>query len=544
MTSLPVAGSVDHHHHHQMMMKTREVLEDAVGRRVSCDGERGTVRYVGPVLPTTGLWLGVEWDDPERGKHDGSHEGVRYFTCRHPTGGSFVRPKKASFGVDYVTALKQRYEVELQEVIGEELKISSKTVMMVGFEDIKQKQRLENLTEVGLRRCEVSGPGAENEIRNTTPLAQSLDLSGNLLSSWEVLAAITEQLESLRELQLSQNRLSISSEPSRLSPAFSCLRLLSLNSCALTWTQVLHCAPMWQHLEELYLSDNDITELLRPEHVLQTLKVLDLSNNHIVQETVLEITHLPCLEKLNLSSSGLSVIQFRDASAGNKTASFPALKTLLLDDNNVSEWCVVNELEKLPSLLHLSCRRNPLLQREKNPETVRQIIIARLSGLEQLDMRQVLSDERRGAELDYCKMFGLAWLKAGGHRDPEKNHPNTEFMSEHPRFLALLQKYGAPEEGELKEQKPFALKNQLLTITFVCPEDSERKPIEKKLPGSMIVQKVKGLLHRLLKLPGMELKLSYTCSKMSGREIEIDNDLKPLEFYSVEDGDRILVRWS
>uniref|UniRef100_A0A8C2IRA0 Tubulin-specific chaperone E n=1 Tax=Cyprinus carpio TaxID=7962 RepID=A0A8C2IRA0_CYPCA len=427
-------------------MKAQEVLEDAVGRRVSCDGERGTVRYVGPVPPTAGLWLGVEWDDPERGKHDGSHEGVRYFTCRHPTGGSFVRPKKASFGVDYVTALKQRYEVELQEVIGEELKISSRTVMMVGFED------------------------------------------------------------------------------------------------------VLHCAPMWQHLEELYLADNDITELLRYNTESHSHhhhhRVLDLSNNHIVQETVLEISHLPCLEKLNLSSSGLSVIQFSDASAGNKTALFPALKTLLLDDNNISEWCVVNELEKLSSLLHLSCRRNPLLQREKNPETVRQIIIARLSRLELLDMRKVLSDERRGAELDYCKKFGLDWLKAGGHSDPEKNHPNTEFMSEHPRFLALLQKYGAPDEGELKEQKPFALKNQLLTLTFVCPEDSERKPIEKKLPGSMIVQKVKGLLHRLLKLPGMELKLSYTCSKMAGREIEIDNDLKPLEFYSVEDGDRILVRWS
>ncbi|KAF4107786.1 tubulin-specific chaperone E [Onychostoma macrolepis] len=525
-------------------MKTQEVSEDAVGRRVSCDGERGTVRYVGPVPPTAGVWLGVEWDDPERGKHDGSHEGERYFTCRHPTGGSFVRPKKASFGVDYVTALKQRYEVKLQEVIGEELTISSKTVMMVGFEDVKQKQRLENLTEIGLRRCEVSGPGPENEIRNTTPLAQSLDLSGNLLSSWEVLAAITEQLESLQELQLSHNRLSISSEPSRLSPAFSRLRVLSLNSCALTWTQVLHCAPMWQKLEELYLADNDITELQRPERVLQTLKVLDLSNNHIVQETVLEISHLPCLEKLNLSSTGLSVIQFSDASPGNKTALFPALKTLLLDDNNISEWRVVNELEKLPSLLHLSCRRNPLQQREKNLETARQIIIARLSRLELLDMRQVLSDERKGAELDYCKMFGLAWLKAGGHREPEKNVPNTEFTSEHPRFLALIQKYGAPEEGELKEQIPFALKNQLLTVTFVCPEDSERKPIEKKLPGSMIVQKVKGLLHRLLKLPGVELKLSYTCSQMAGREIEIDNDLKPLEFYSVEEGDRILVRWS
>uniref|UniRef100_A0A8C2AFX9 Tubulin-specific chaperone E n=1 Tax=Cyprinus carpio TaxID=7962 RepID=A0A8C2AFX9_CYPCA len=473
--------------------------EDAVGRRVSCDGERGTVRYVGPVPPTAGLWLGVEWDDPERGKHDGSHEGVRYFTCRHPTGGSFVRPKKASFGVDYVTALKQRYEVELQEVIGEELKISSRTVMMVGFED-----RLS--------------------------VAQSLDLSGNLLSSWEVLAAVTEQLEALRELQLSHNRLSISSEPSRLSPAFSCLRVLSLNSCALTWTQVLHC-------------------LLRPHRVLQTLKVLDLSNNHIVQETVLEISHLPCHVFQFITCVCVCIKQIKIKTIflcceGNKTALFPALKTLLLDDNNISEWCVVNELEKLSSLLHLSCRRNPLLQREKNPETVRQIIIARLSRLELLDMRKVLSDERRGAELDYCKKFGLDWLKAGGHSDPEKNHPNTEFMSEHPRFLALLQKYGAPDEGELKEQKPFALKNQLLTLTFVCPEDSERKPIEKKLPGSMIVQKVKGLLHRLLKLPGMELKLSYTCSKMAGREIEIDNDLKPLEFYSVEDGDRILVRWS
>uniref|UniRef100_A0A8C2IR43 Tubulin-specific chaperone E n=1 Tax=Cyprinus carpio TaxID=7962 RepID=A0A8C2IR43_CYPCA len=469
-------------------MKAQEVLEDAVGRRVSCDGERGTVRYVGPVPPTAGLWLGVEWDDPERGKHDGSHEGVRYFTCRHPTGGSFVRPKKASFGVDYVTALKQRYEVELQEVIGEELKISSRTVMMVGFEDNKVKtvKYLKRLIILLQYNC-------KNKVKTV------------------------KYLKRLKIL------------------------IIIIYYCK---NKVLHCAPMWQHLEELYLADNDITELLRPHRVLQTLKVLDLSNNHIVQETVLEISHLPCLEKLNLSSSGLSVIQFSDASAGNKTALFPALKTLLLDDNNISEWCVVNELEKLSSLLHLSCRRNPLLQREKNPETVRQIIIARLSRLELLDMRKVLSDERRGAELDYCKKFGLDWLKAGGHSDPEKNHPNTEFMSEHPRFLALLQKYGAPDEGELKEQKPFALKNQLLTLTFVCPEDSERKPIEKKLPGSMIVQKVKGLLHRLLKLPGMELKLSYTCSKMAGREIEIDNDLKPLEFYSVEDGDRILVRWS
>ncbi|XP_066503868.1 tubulin-specific chaperone E [Hoplias malabaricus] len=522
-----------------------QLPEDAVGRRVSCDGERATVRYVGPVPPTTGLWLGVEWDNPERGKHDGNHEGVCYFTCRHPTGGSFVRPKKVSFGVDYLSAVKQRYELDLDQAIGEEVQISSKTVKMVGFESIMEQQRMENLTEIALINCEVSGPGPENEIKINTPNAVSLDLSGNLLSSWEVVSAITEQLENLQELCLSHNYLSIASSPSNLSPAFSQLRVLTLNNCALTWSQVLHCAPMWPQLEELFLNGNNITELQRPvDDVLQGLKVLDLSNNCLVQESVLQISDLSRLEVLNLSSTGLSTIHISDASPGGKTEMFPALKVLLLDDNKITEWAVINELVKLRALVQFSCKRNPLMDLEKNRETTRQLLIARTNNLEILNRSQVLPEERRGAELDYCKKFGRAWLQAGGHSDPEKNHPSAEFIKEHPRYLALIQKYGAPEEDELKEEKPFALKDQLLTVTFECPEEADRKPIQKKLPNSMIVQKVKGLLYRLLKLPGSELRLSYTSTKMEGKEIEIDNDLKSLQFYSVEDGDRILVRWS
>ncbi|XP_072516825.1 tubulin-specific chaperone E isoform X2 [Salminus brasiliensis] len=521
----------------------QQMPEDAVGRRVSCDGERGTVRYVGTVPPTTGLWLGVEWDNPERGKHDGSHEGVRYFTCRHPTGGSFVRPKKASFGVDLLTAVGLRYEMCLDQAIGEEVKISTKTVKMIGFESIMEKQRMENLTEIALINCEVSGPGPENEIKKNTPNAVSLDLSGNLLSSWEVVAAVTEQLEELQVLCLSHNQLSITSSPSSLSHAFARIKVLTLNNCAITWSQVLHCAPMWPNVEELFLNDNDISELQRPVDVLQGLKVLDLSNNGLVQESLPQIYNLYRLEMLNLSSTGLSTIHFSDTLPGNKTAMFPALKILLLDDNKITEWGVINELDKLRTLVQLSCKRNPLMDLEKNRETTRQLLIARIGQLEIVNRSQVLQEERRGAELDYCKKFGRAWLQAGGHSDPEKNHPSAEFIAEHPRYLTLIQKYGAPEEDELKEQKPFALKDQLLTITFECPEDTDRKPIQKKLPSSMMVQKVKGLLYRLLKLPGAELRLSYTSSKIEGKEVEIHNDLKPLQFYSIEDGDRILVRW-
>ena len=54
----------------------------AVGCRVETrDGARATVRYVGPVVGQDGEWIGVEWDDPTRGKHDGSYGGERYFEC-------------------------------------------------------------------------------------------------------------------------------------------------------------------------------------------------------------------------------------------------------------------------------------------------------------------------------------------------------------------------------------------------------------------------------------------------------------------------------
>jgi len=51
-----------------------------IGQRLSYDSVPCTVRYIGPVAGTQNDWLGVEWDYPSRGKHDGAHKGVRYFT--------------------------------------------------------------------------------------------------------------------------------------------------------------------------------------------------------------------------------------------------------------------------------------------------------------------------------------------------------------------------------------------------------------------------------------------------------------------------------
>lgn len=53
-----------------------------VGQRVSFDS-LGTIRYIGPVdgAGAKKEWLGIEWDNSERGKHNGVLKGKRYFTC-------------------------------------------------------------------------------------------------------------------------------------------------------------------------------------------------------------------------------------------------------------------------------------------------------------------------------------------------------------------------------------------------------------------------------------------------------------------------------
>ncbi|KAG8583143.1 hypothetical protein GDO81_008297 [Engystomops pustulosus] len=524
------------------MTMTEVLPSDPIGRRIICDGEYATVHYVGMVPPTPGIWLGVEWDNPSRGKHDGSHEGTRYFPCSHPTGGSFIRPKKANFGVNFLTAVKKRYG--LSDDWNETLVIGKKTVELVGFESVQEEQsQLDMLFDISVRECTVSHAGQKGEIHSSCPNISTLNVSKNLLSSWDYVADIVSQLEKLKTLDLSENKISLPSNPSSLATSFEKLTVLSLNRTGVTWNEVLHCAVMWPALEELHLASNNITSLERPVNCLQSLTLLDIANNHIIDGNQLHaIADLPRLKQLILSCNRISILNFT-VQHGGCTNSFASLNSLSVDGNNISQWSFINELNKLRNLQSFNCQNNPFMDSDKNPETIRQLIIAKIARLKVLNKTEILPQERKGAELDYRKMFGNEWLKSGGNQNADLNKPSLEFLLEHPRYSELIEKYGAPDDAEFRQQQPFALKNQLLTLTILCPNKPDQKPIKKKLPDSMTVQKVKGLLYRLLKVPGSELRLSYESSKMEGKEIELENDLKTLQFYSMENGDSVLVRW-
>ena len=81
-------------------MAEEELVNYNVGDRVRdlTDNERATVLYVGLVPPTSGEWLGVNWDSKDRGKHNGCNpkDGKRYFTASGEKSGSFVRPRKVT----------------------------------------------------------------------------------------------------------------------------------------------------------------------------------------------------------------------------------------------------------------------------------------------------------------------------------------------------------------------------------------------------------------------------------------------------------------
>ncbi|XP_055459926.1 tubulin-specific chaperone E isoform X2 [Psammomys obesus] len=411
---------------------------DVMGRRVDVNGEYATVRFCGVVPPVAGLWLGVEWDNPERGKHDGSHGGTVYFKCSHPTGGSFVRPNKVNFGVDFLTALKKRYVLE-DGPNGDEksssLIVGSKHVQTVGFDHITKKQsQLRTLQEISLWKCAVSCAGEQGRIAEACPNIRVVDLSKNLLSTWDEVIAIAEQLKDLEVLNLSENKLQFPSDSPTPTRTFSTLKTLVLNKTGITWAEVLCCAPSWPVLEELYLKSNNISISERPVNVLQKMRLLDLSSNPSIDESQLcLIAYLPRLEHLLLSDTGLSSIHFPDAGIGCKTSMFSSLQYLVVNDNQISEWSFINELDKLQSLQALSCTRNPLTEGDQ----AREIIIAKIGQLKTLNRCQIFPEERYGAELDYRKTFGNEWKKAGGHLDPDKNRPNAEFLSAHPRYQLL-----------------------------------------------------------------------------------------------------------
>ena len=121
-------------------MPSKQDGDSLLGRRVTVDHNKATVLYVGPVGATKGEWLGVEWDDPARGRHDGTHEGVKYFhPIRSGSCCSFLRHNKVSFGIDVVEGVNLRYGRVEGDTAGVELNVMEDLQKEIGARFVQVK---------------------------------------------------------------------------------------------------------------------------------------------------------------------------------------------------------------------------------------------------------------------------------------------------------------------------------------------------------------------------------------------------------------------
>ncbi|KAI4227412.1 MAG: hypothetical protein L6R36_002433 [Xanthoria steineri] len=535
--------------------------KELVRQRVSYNGSLCTVRWRGEIEGLKGQWLGVEWDDPSRGKHDGVYAGNRYFTCwsKEPTAASFIRPdsKRIDDARPLLSALIDKYGSEnMSEGANERpstIVISGKEVDEVGFDAISRKQaawsaltivsldslRIENLYENPLSTQQ----DYEEELRALYSGLKwkELDLSRNLFADWDEITRICRCLKDLKVLKLNSNRFRITpfGQGESIQP-FEQLAELSLANCAVGWDNIrtLCIRRLFPNLQSVCLAFNPLNELPGPFLDLQlpNLTILDLTSCNLSSlQPLSPLTHLLSLSTLNLRSNPLTTLSTRPPLI------FPHLKAIDLTSTDLPTLSSLIPIPTtFPELSSLKTSHAPLTTSHPSP---RLITIARVPGLTMLNNTPIAPHERQNAELYYLSTITPLFLAA--RTDEEE----TEIIKDHPQWKHLCKKYGEPEsitqkrnarsatsrpksDEENKEARsypPHSLGANLITITFHYhppfsasdaplpppqPQQAQDPKIQQRreqhtrsIPNQTDIYRLKALVGRLYALPSLEIKL-------------------------------------
>ncbi|BCR95853.1 putative tubulin-specific chaperone [Aspergillus luchuensis] len=528
-----------------------------VGQRRSYAGDLCTVRYVGTVEGTSGDWLGVEWDDPTRGKHSGEHRGVRYFTCKskHSTAGSFVRPSRpADKPRGFIEALREKYASEFLEqeiarqgqrndatgdALHKPIEISGKVVEEVGFDKIrKQLARLQELKIVLLDGLQVAGvlghdasaeeiESAYAEIEQTCPQITELDLSRNLLTTWSGVARICERLKFLKGLKLIGNRLG----PLEEGLKFEGITTLHIDETLLTWEEISALTYQFPVLNTLSASANQLSILTTP--LSNTITRLTLENNDITcLSSIKSLASLSRLEHLSLRGNNISTIH--DANNTSDTAlQFPqSLHSLDLSRNKITTWDFINHLPSLfPGLDTLRISGNPLYDQPVGPSHITgvpekpmtvdeayMLTLSRIGSLQMLNYGKITPKDRNNGELYYLSLIGKE-LSAS----PET--AEASILAKHPRYKELCELYGQPDIRRAESGagsaavNPRSVAARLVKLVFRLSQTegagSEGVTTKvKEVPRSFDTYQLKAIVSRLFGLRPYSFRLVWETDEL------------------------------
>ncbi|KAJ3515736.1 hypothetical protein NLJ89_g1578 [Agrocybe chaxingu] len=484
-------------------------------------------------LPTVaGIWLGVEWDDPARGKHSGSKDGKQYFTCRSPSAGSFIRPTAhLNYGVSFLEALKAKYIEALHGSDNQEKVILGSSqgaiqVEAVSLDKIRKKfARLDYLKEVSLDHADVVRGDAPGSITQTCPtLPANYDaLTGafqklvevqlnETLISWPEMQAITASMPVLQVVELGYNRLSrLSDDTSPRSPPNSAVEVFNLDSNLLSdWSHICGSLKEYKALQRVVVTSNLIESIpfpAQPSDPLPGIQYLSLSDNRI--GTWAAVDALSCW--------------------------FPGLKTLTLNGNPLvnGKNVLLFSCRALPDLNYLSGDTEP--GKHSRPFT-----IARIPSLLTLDGAVISSRERTDSELFY-----MSYINQQGELSED------ERRRLHCHWEDLCGKHGRPDKVKKQQTTQDKLSNHLINLQlypyseFMQRKGSAFPDIPKAtlrvLPTmSLRIFRLKAC--KTLKLDVRRTNLTCWLRMRNGSLSKLgeEYDSRELDWLGIEDGSQIV----
>ncbi|PHH85337.1 hypothetical protein CDD83_575 [Cordyceps sp. RAO-2017] len=491
-----------------------------VGQRISYGGAVCTVRYVGPVAGTTGSWLGIEWDDATRGKHDGSHKGVRYFSClsRSPTAASFVRPTRpADKRLSFIAALREKYASEAPQLAdGAPIVISGKVAEEMGFDKVRRKlARLDELRVVlldGMRVASAVDEADGARVAETCPSIAQLDLSRNLLERLGPVLDICAELPALRHLSLNGNRFQHVADDTSLADdaakAFGGVDELALGETLLGWEELCRIASLCPSLRTLAAGANQLSCLPAADYggLATTLTSINLEYNDFKAVSDLAgLTSLRALRNLHLKGNAIAAM----AAPGAAAPTFPpALQYLDVSYNDIRDWAFVDALAAhFPGLTGLRIAHNPVYDgRDAGAEAAvvsweesYMITIGRLACLRSVNFTQVTAEDRKNAETFYLSRIAKQLAAV-----PESAEHGV--LASHPRYRELCRIHGAPDVIRRSEVNPAFLEARLVAVRFRREGGPDRAA---RIPRALDIYSVRAIAGRLFGLSPLRLRLVW-----------------------------------
>lgn len=328
-------------------------------------------------------------------------------------------PGKSSDSTDEIDTSASRHQI---------INISGKDVEEVGFDKISRKLADLNALQIVILDHMSIGQDNPTEAPSTDlgiicPKVIQLDLSYNLLETWDHVAAILAQTPKLSLLDLSGNRFKTcpASSPYPEQACLPNLSTLSMDDCLMGWSNVRQplCYLHYCHgnpaltssqiarctkwlapgLRSLSARSNQLQKL-GIESLPSTLKSLDLESNEFLSLHDLHaMFHLGQLESLGLRNNCLS----QTAPRSQEGLVFPSsISHVDLSNNKIADWLFVDELARIfPGLTSLRLSGNPLYDSLESADGSKltaddgyMLTLARIAGLKTLNY-SLVSDGTR-----------------------------------------------------------------------------------------------------------------------------------------------------